>query len=50
MTVTRSLLLLVVSIVCFFVGLILAIGWLHGSHENAWLFGGLLAFAAAHLP
>lgn len=50
MPVTRSLLFLVVSIVCFVIGLILAIGWIHGGNDQAWLFGGLLAFAAAHLP
>jgi hypothetical protein len=46
----RSLLLLVVSIVCFAIGLIIAVGWINGGNLNAWLFGGLLAFAAAHLP
>lgn len=50
MPITRSLLFLVVSIVCFVIGLILAVGWIHGGNEQAWLFGGLLAFAAAHLP
>lgn len=50
MTVSRSLILLVVAIVCFAVGLILAVGWIHGGNQDAWLFGGLLAFAAAHLP
>ena len=49
MAVSRSLLFLVVSIVCFVVGLILAVGWIHGGNQDAWLFGGLLAFAAAHL-
>ena len=46
----RSLILLVIAILCFFVGLILAVGWVNGGNEQAWLFGGLLAFAAAHLP
>jgi len=46
----RALLLLVISIVCFAVGLILAVGWINGGNQDAWLFGGLLAFAAAHLP
>lgn len=46
----RSLFLLVLAILCFAVGFILAVGWVHGGNINAWLFGGLLAFAAAHLP
>ena len=50
MTVSRSLLLIVIAIVCFAVGFILAVGWLSGGNQDAWLFGGLLAFAAAHLP
>lgn len=50
MTVTRSLVLLVISIVCFAVGLILALNWASGGNQDAWLFGGLLAFAAVHLP
>jgi hypothetical protein len=49
-TVTRSLVLLVVAIVCFAVGLLLAINAVSGGNQDAWLFGGLLAFAAAHLP
>jgi len=49
MAFSRSLILLVVAIVCFAVGFILAVGWLNGGNQDAWLFGGLLAFAAAHL-
>lgn len=47
---TRSLLLLIAAILCFAIGLLLAVNVIHGSHQDAWLFGGLLSFAAAHLP
>lgn len=47
---TRSLILLIVSIICFAIGFLLAVDVVSGSHQDAWLFGGLLAFAAAHLP
>ena len=50
MTVNRSLVLLVVAIVCFAVGLLLALSVINGGNQDAWLFGGLLAFAAVHLP
>jgi len=44
-----SLLLLVASILCFAIGLLLVINVISGGNQDAWLFGGLLAFAAAHL-
>lgn len=50
MPFNRSLFLLVVAVVCFAVGLLLAINVINGGNQDAWLFGGLLAFAAAHLP
>lgn len=50
MTITRSLLLLVIAIICFAIGLLLAVNVISGGNQEAFLFGGLLAFAAAHLP
>ncbi len=50
MTVNRSLALLVIAIVCFAVLLILALGWVTGGNQEAWLAGGLLAAAASRLP
>ncbi len=50
MTVTRPLLFLVAAIVCFVVALLLALSVFSGGNEQAWVDGGLLAFALAHLP
>jgi hypothetical protein len=50
MTLNRSLVFLVVAIVCLAVGLLLALNVISGGNQDAWLFGGLLAFVAAHLP
>jgi hypothetical protein len=49
-TVTRHLIFLLAAIVCFLIGLILAIGWVDNGNDPAFLFGGLALFAAAHLP
>lgn len=46
----RSLILIVAAVLCFAIGMLLALNVIHGGNEQAWLFGGLLAFAAAHLP
>ena len=50
MTLSRSLILLVVSIVCFTIGLLLAVDAVSGSNVTAWALAGLIAFAASHLP
>lgn len=50
MVVSRSLVFLIIAIVCFAVGLLLAINLLSGGNLDGWLFAGLLAFAASHLP
>ena len=50
MTFNRSIVLLIVAIVCFAVGLLLALSVINGGNQDALLAGGLLAFAAAHLP
>lgn len=50
MTLNRSLFFLVAAIVCFVVALLLTLSVIHGGNEPAWLVGGLLAFALAHLP
>lgn len=50
MAVSRSLVFLIIAIVCFTIGLLLAISVLSGGNLDGWLFAGLLAFAAAHLP
>lgn len=49
MVLNRSLLFLVAAIICFAIGLLLAVSVFSGD-QNPWLFGGLLAFALAHLP
>jgi hypothetical protein len=46
----RSLFLLVAAVVCFVVALMLELGVVNGSDWHAWTLGGLVAFAAAHLP
>ena len=50
MTFNRNLIFLVVALVCFAVALLLDLNVLHGGHHAAWVDGGLLAFAGAHLP
>lgn len=50
MTVNRNLLLLVAAVVCFLVALLLELSVFSGSDWRAWTLGGLLSFAAAHLP
>lgn len=50
MVVNRSLVFLVVAIVCFAIGLCVAVNLLSGGNLDGWLFAGLLAFALAHLP
>lgn len=41
----------VVAVVCFLAALALAYGWsLGGTNWQEWVSGGLVAFAAAHLP
>ncbi len=44
-----SLLFLIASIVCFAIALLIAVGTVHGGNEPAWIAGGLLTFAIAHL-
>lgn len=48
----RNLILLIIAIVCFLIALILATSLfgISGGNEPAWIAGGLLAFACAHLP
>ena len=50
MTLSRNLVLLVIAILCFLIALLLDLNVFSGSHEPAWIAGGLAAFAAAHLP
>lgn len=50
MTLTRNLLFLIVAIVCFTVALLLALDVVYNGNQPAWVDGGLIAFAAAHLP
>ncbi len=51
MTFTRSLLLLVIAVVCFAFALIVALGaHIAGSTYAEWIAGGLLAWSAAGLP
>lgn len=46
---TRHYLFLAIALVCFAIGLLLAVDVFDGD-QAPWLAGGLLAFAAAHLP
>jgi hypothetical protein len=48
----RSVILLVIAIICFVIALLIDahVAGISGTHEHAWLAGGLAAFAAAHLP
>lgn len=50
MALNRSLVFLVIAILCFAVGLLLAVDVISGSNVTAWALAGLLAFAASHLP
>lgn len=47
---TRNLFLLILAIVLFAVGLIVALAGANAGTPTEWMLGGLLAFAAAHLP
>jgi hypothetical protein len=49
-TLNRSLFFLIAAIVCFVIALLLVLNVFSGGNEPAWLVGGLLAFALAHLP
>ena len=52
MTITHNVLLVLAAIICFIIGLVIAASG-HASQFTdwtPWLFGGLIAFAAAHLP
>lgn len=46
----RTLLFLVVALVCFLIALLIATSLISGTHYDAWIAGGLAAFVAAHLP
>ena len=50
MTLNRSLIFLIGAIVCFVIGLLLALNVVHGGNLDAWVIGGLLSVALAHLP
>lgn len=50
MVVNRSLIFLIIAVLCFAIGLLLAVDVISGSNVTAWALAGLLAFAAAHLP
>lgn len=50
MTFTRSVLFVVVSLVCFLIALLLSVDIISGSNTAAWGYAGLASFAAAHLP
>lgn len=50
MALNRSLVFLVIAVLCFAVALLLAVDIVSGSNFSAWIAAGLLAFAAAHLP
>lgn len=50
MVLNRSVIFLVIAIVCFLVGFLLAVDVVSGSNITAWTLAGLTAFAAAHLP
>lgn len=49
-TLNRSLLFLIVALVCFLIALLLATDILSGGNYAAWVAGGLAAFVAAHIP
>ena len=50
MQVTASVVLTIVAVVCFIVALLLALTVIDSGNFDAWVAGGLAAFAAAHLP
>lgn len=50
MVLTRNLFLVVVAVVFFAIGLIVAISGANFGTPVEWGLGGLIAFAAAHLP
>ena len=49
MVVSRSLLFILLAVICFAVALLVSLGAV-GSNFDAWIAGGLLSFALAHLP
>lgn len=49
-TFTHSLFFLIAAIVCFVVALLISLAVISGTPVAAWVIGGLLAFALAHLP
>lgn len=47
----RSLILLVVALVCFAVSFLLAVQWIfHGGNYPAWIAAGLFFFAGSFVP
>ncbi len=50
MTFTRPTILLLIAVACFVIGWIIALGANLIGTDTEWLFAGLAAFAAAHLP
>jgi hypothetical protein len=50
MRITAQVLFTAVAVVCFFIALLIALTVVHGGNFDAWLAGGLAAFATAHLP
>jgi hypothetical protein len=48
--VNRSVVFVIAAVVCFVVALLLSLGVISGSNQEAWMIGGLLSFALAHLP
>lgn len=49
MTLNRTTILLLIAIICFLVGWIIALGANLIGTEGEWLLAGLAAFAAGHL-
>jgi hypothetical protein len=49
MAITRSVLLIAVAVICFIVAFLIVVGAVDGN-DAAWGYGGLAAFAGAHLP
>ena len=50
MTLNRHLVFLIAAAVCFVVALLLALGVIHGSNEDAWELGGFLALTLSFVP
>lgn len=50
MTLNRSLFFLIAAVVCFAIALLLALSVFSGGNEQAWVDGGLLAFALSFIP